>query len=275
MKQKIETTIIGKCPVCGVGDIIPTDYGYQCNAKKLSKDSKCSFIIHKVQHGVELDEELVRELITEERTRELQMVNKIGQPFNAFFVIKDGKVCVELKAHYMKGRCPVCGGRVLKTSRGYACENSLLAEQTCSFKMKGVICGRTIQDEEMETFLSGKSEILDGFTNQQGKVFASTLFIKEDGTIGLDAHISKCPVCGGDILVSPIAFNCSNYSNSEVQCKFSVWRNICGHSLSKEEMKQICEEGATRDVLELFKANGRVYYKKLGLSPDKLKIIKI
>ena len=274
MKQEKESNIIGRCPVCGEGEIVSTSLGYQCNGKNHSKESKCNFTIYKVQHGVVLDEELVRELITEGRTRELQMVNKIGQPFNAFFIIKDGKICIDLKAHYMRGRCPICDGRMLKTSKGYACENSLLHEQTCTFKINGVICGRNIQDEETETFLSGKSEILDGFTNQQGKVFASTLFIKEDGTIGLDSHISKCPVCGGDILVSPVAFNCSNYSNPEVQCRFSVWRNICGHTLSKDEMKQICEEGATRDTLELFKANGRVYYKKLGLSPDKLKIIK-
>ena len=273
MKKEKELSI-GKCPVCGEGEIIPTEFGYQCDAKKQQNGSKCKFTIHKVQHGVVLDDELVRELITEGRTRELQMVNKIDQPFNASFVIKDGKVCIDLKAHYMRGKCPVCGGRVLKTSRGYACENNLLNDQKCNFKMSGVICGRSIQDEEMESFLSGTPEIMDGFTSQQGKAFSSSLVVKEDGTVGLDSSVTKCPVCGGNILVSPVAYNCSNYGNPDVQCKFSVWRNICGHSISKEEMRQICEEGATRQPLELYKANGRVYYKRLGLSPDKQKIIK-
>lgn len=274
MKKEKELPI-GRCPLCGEGDVIQTEFGYQCDAKKQKNGSKCKFTIHKVQHGVEMDDELVRELITRGRTRELQMVNKIDQPFNAFFVIKDGKVCIELKAHYMGGKCPVCGGRVLKTSRGYACENNLLDDQKCNFKMSGVICGRSIQDEEMERFLDGKPEIIDGFMSQQGKAFSSSLIVKEDGTVGLDSSIAKCPVCGGNILVSPVAYNCANYGNPTVQCKFSVWRNICGHSISKEEMRQICEEGATRQPLELFKANGRVYYKKLGLSPDKQKIIKL
>ena len=274
MKKEKELSI-GKCPVCREGDIIPTEFGYQCNAKKQQDGNKCKFTIHKVQHGVVLDDDLVRELITQGRTRELQMVNKIDQPFNAYFVIKDGKVCIDLKAHYMKGKCPVCGGRVLKTSRGYACENNLQNDQKCNFKMSGVICNRSIHDEEMEDFLNGTPKIMDGFTNQQGKAFSSSLVVKEDGTVGLDSSIAKCPVCGGNILVSPVAYNCSNYGNPDIQCKFSVWRNICGHSISREEMRQVCEEGVTRQPLELFKANGRVYYKKLGLSPDKQKIIKI
>lgn len=273
--EKEKDIPFGKCPVCGEGDIIRTEFGYQCNARKESNECKCKFTIHKVQHGVELDDKLVKELITKGHTRELQMINKIGQPFNASFVIKDGKVCIELTSHYMRGKCPVCGGRVLKTSRGYACENNLLNDQKCSFKMGGVICGRSIQDEEMEKLLSGTPEIIDGFTSLQGKAFSSSLVVKEDGTVGLDSSITKCPVCGGKILVSPVAYNCSNYGNPGIQCKFSVWRNVCGHSISKEEMRQICEEGATRQPLEMFKANGRVYYKKLGLSPDKQKIIKI
>jgi len=275
MKKEKELTIIGKCPVCGEGDIIRTEFGYKCNAKKKNNGNKCSFAIPKVQHGIELDDEVVSELITEGRTRELQMVNRQNQPFNASLVIKDGKVAIEPKSHYLTGRCPVCGGRVLKTSRGYACENSLLNEATCNFKMTGIVCGRNIQEEEMERLLSGKSEVMDGFISPQGKSFSSSLVVRKDGTVGLDSSVTKCPVCGGNILVSPFAYNCSNYSNPDVLCKFSVWRNVCGHSITKEEMRQICEEGMTRDSVEMFKANGLVYYKKLGLSPDKLKIIKI
>jgi len=275
MKQEKELTVIGKCPVCGDGDIIKTDYGYQCNAKSKSNECKCRFYIYPVQHGIEMDEQLVTELITEGRTRELQMVNKVGQPFIACFVIKDGKVVIDLKNHYLRGRCPVCGGRVLKTSRGYACENSLLEEQKCNFRISGMVSGRNIQDEDVERLLSGESEIMDGFTSQQGKAFSSSLVIREDGTVALDSSVTTCPVCGGRILVSPFAYNCSNYSDPEIQCKFSVWRNICGHSISKEEMKQICEEGVTRKEIEMFKANGHVYYKRLGLSPDRLKIIKL
>jgi NAD-dependent SIR2 family protein deacetylase len=87
--------------------------------------------------------------------------------------------------------------------------------------------------------------------------------------------VPKCPVCGGDILVSPQAFNCSNYSNPQVKCKFMAWRNIAGHVITKQEMVEICEEGQTREPLELYKNNGAIFYKRLGLSTDKKSIIKI
>jgi hypothetical protein len=45
MKKEKELSI-GKCPVCGEGDIIVTEFGYQCNAKKQQNSSKCKFTIH-------------------------------------------------------------------------------------------------------------------------------------------------------------------------------------------------------------------------------------
>ena len=54
-----------------------------------------------------------------------------------------------------------------------------------------------------------------------------------------------------------------------------AWRNIAGHVITKQEMQEICEEGQTREPLELYKNNGAIFYKKLGLSEDKKSIIKI
>jgi hypothetical protein len=54
-----------------------------------------------------------------------------------------------------------------------------------------------------------------------------------------------------------------------------AWRNIAGHVITKQEMVEICEEGQTREPLELYKNNGAIFYKRLGLSTDKKSIIKI
>lgn len=58
-------------------------------------------------------------------------------------------------------------------------------------------------------------------------------------------------------------------------CKFSIWRNISGHAVSVEEVKQICEQGITRDCIEFYKEDGTVYYKRLQLTPEKDRIIMI
>jgi hypothetical protein len=127
----------------------------------------------------------------------------------------------------------------------------------------------------MESFLEGEQQVLDGFTSLDGKVFSSLLVVKDDGIVGLDSKVTICPSCGGNILAGPIAYNCSNFKNPEVNCNFSLWRNIAGHHVSAEEMRQICEEGRTREPLELFQNNGAVYFQRLGLTPDRKKVIKI
>ena len=77
------------------------------------------------------------------------------------------------------------------------------------------------------------------------------------------------------IHVGPRAYNCSNYKNPEHSCHFNIWRNISGHVVTPEEVKQICEKGQTDNVLELFKDDGTVYYKRLGLNKEHNQIIKI
>ena len=54
--------IVGRCPVCGEGDVVRTEYGYCCDARKQGSGKKCGFIIHHKHHGIEFDDELARKL---------------------------------------------------------------------------------------------------------------------------------------------------------------------------------------------------------------------
>ena len=273
MKKEKSLSVIGKCPVCGKGNVVKTSYGYCCDEKK-GKD--CSvFSISQRVHGVTMTDDLVRELLEKGRTQEMEMTNINGQPFHACFVLSDGKLDVEMKSHFLHGKCPVCGGRVLRTSKGYACENHVSGNPSCDFHVTGIIHGRKIAEEEMEDLLAGKAQVLDGFTTLDGKAFSSVLTVREDGKVGLEPRITKCPACGGNILVSPVAYNCSNYKTPGINCQFSVWRNMDGHVVTNEEMHQICEEGQTKQPVELFKMNGAVFYKRLALSNNKQKVIKV
>lgn len=275
MNKERVLSVIGKCPSCGKGNVIRTKYGYCCDAGKGKGEGGCGFAIHNQVHGIDMTEELVRKLLEDGRTEEMQMTNVNGQPFCASFIISDGKLDVQIKAHFLNGKCPICGGQVQKTSKGYACENYLSGSPTCKFHVTGIIHGRKISEKDMEDLLDGHAQVLDGFMTIDGKAFSSVLTVREDGTVGLEPKITTCPACGGNILVSPVAFNCSNYKTPGVNCKFSIWRNIDGHVVTKDEVRQICEEGQTREVVELFKSNGAVFYKKLGLSRNKDKIIKL
>ena len=269
----MEKQTIGKCPVCG-GAVKNSPLGFCCDGTA-KEGRRCQFVIHRQMHGVEMTEEICGQLLAEGRTDVLEMRNKCGQPFLARFVIKDGKVELEMEAHYMKGRCPICGGRVKKTSKGYACEHHVGLHPSCDFYMMGIICNRKITDEEVEAFLLGERQTLDGFSSNDGHLFSSTLQLNDMGSVSLESKITKCPHCGGDIHVGPKAYNCSNYKNEKHPCNFSIWRNISGHVVTADEVQQICEENQTRELLELFKDDGTVYYKRLGLNREHNQIIKI
>ena len=87
--------------------------------------------------------------------------------------------------------------------------------------------------------------------------------------------LSAGPHCSGEVRVGTRAFNCSNYSNQEAPCSFAIWRNIGGHQLTLEEAKELCEKNITSSELEMYREDGSIYRKRLGLAPDKLQIVKI
>lgn len=173
------------------------------------------------------------------------------------------------------GRCPLCDGNVIKTCKGYRCEHNIGDNPSCSLNINGIIGNRKMSDEEVAELLAERHIMLDGFSTKEGKSFSTMLELADDGAVNMQSIIGKCPRCGGDIRVGTRAFNCSNFSSQENQCNFSIWRNIGGHQLTLTEAREICEKEMTTEELEMFRDDGTVYRKRLGLSPDKLQIVKI
>ena len=68
----------------------------------------------------------------------------------------------------------------------------------------------------------------------------------------------KCPKCGGELTTTSFGYGCSNYSNDEIKCKFSIGQ-IAGVDLSEEQVKSLVLEGKT-DVIEGFKSKKGVRF---------------
>lgn len=173
------------------------------------------------------------------------------------------------------GCCPLCGGNVVKTCKGYRCEHNLGDHPACPLNINAIIGNRKMHDDEVGELLEKRSILLDGFASKENKTFPAVLLLADDGTVQMQYSIGKCPHCGGEMRVSSRAFNCSNYGNESAPCSFSIWRNIGGHQLTLAEAKELCEKGITATELEMYREDGTIYRKRLGLSPDKLQIVKI
>lgn len=167
------------------------------------------------------------------------------------------------------GKCPLCGGDVIKTMKGYACVNSLEQEPKCNFFLFSTVGNRRLSDSEVFRFLEDKSILIDGFATKEGKNFTSILSFNPDGSVNMNAQIGDCPKCGGTLYVNQRSVSCTNFNNPSAPCKFTIWRNIGGHELSLDELRQIISNRSTTEPVDLYDPKGNMSMHRLGLNDDK------
>lgn len=82
------------------------------------------------------------------------------------------------------GKCPLCGGRVVKGKYGYGCLNY---KEGCKFRVSGVICRRVISIANARLLLAtGKTAKISGFVSKAGKPFDAVLKLEQDGRVTFD-----------------------------------------------------------------------------------------
>lgn len=259
------------CPVCG-GEIETTPFGYGCSNYK--KDgSGCHFAIGSIA-GRDLEDEEVKQLLTEGRTSVLQgFTSKNKKKFSAALVLnrtEDGKAEIgfdfsQNEPEVLEGVvCPVCGGAVQIVGFGYACVN-YRQEGGCAFAI-GKIAGKDLSQTAVKELLTnGRTGTIRGFTSKNKKKFDACLVLGEDEngkkSLKFDfEHVEAkkvkqvaCPLCGGDIVQTPFGYGCANYNkDAEGSCRFSIGK-IAGVKLKEAQVKQLLTTGKT-DVISGFKS---------------------
>ena len=263
------------CPLCKEGEITTTPFGYGCS--RYSKDkSGCNFTIGQIC-GVSLDEDDVRELLTQGRTGVINgFKSKAGKRFNAALKLstaEDGKVTVGFDFSDNSGdkveglTCPQCGSAILKTGYGWRCEKHVQGDAaSCAFSI-GQIAGKKLTQKDVDKLLKeGRTDTIRGFKSKAGKRFDGCLALKKDETgkvsIVFDFdHVEDellpeeciCPVCGGRIKKTSFGWGCVNYNKDvEGSCRFSIGQ-IGGKKLSAAQVKQLLKNGQT-DTISGFKS---------------------
>lgn len=232
-----------------------------------------TFDIKKSIRGVAITPEIIRELENAGRSRILKFKDSKGHQYLAHIEVQDGKIKVVAEAKYLEHRCPHCGGRIRITGKGYYCENCFGKNPSCMFHCNGILSHRFIQPHEIEAHLDGHPVILDGCHNSQGRIFSAILMENDLMGFSLTSIIGKCPVCGDDLLVSPVAFNCCNHEQVGDPYHVSFWRRIKGHEITLDELKEILADGRTSNEVELMDEYGSLSKAVLRLSDDRKRII--
>ena len=127
-----------------------------------------------------------------------------------------------------------------------------------TFRFAGLnfICNRYITSKEAEDFCNKEGDFLDGFRNKKGSWFSAFLVRNASGEVELSSIIGICPVCGGNMLVGPTAFNCSNYKSG---CTFKIWRHYYGHKVSLQDMRALLSFGHCNHPFDGYDKYGHIH----------------
>ncbi|MCM1282432.1 MAG: topoisomerase C-terminal repeat-containing protein [Muribaculaceae bacterium] len=274
------------CPVCG-GEMVTTPFGYGCSNYKNDK-SGCNFNIGDIA-GVALTEEQVKELMEKGATGTIRgFQSKNGKKFDACLKLgreqETGKVSVDFDFSGVEPEllpdvvCPVCGGKIRKTSFGYGCVNYTPGEtESCRFSV-GTIAGKRLGEAQMIRLLKdGRTDTIRGFKSKNGKKFDACLALgkNENGQAEVQFDFEnvevkkvkgvKCPLCGGGIIVTPFGYGCASYR--EGGCRFSIGK-MAEKSFTESQVKQLLNDGITETMRGFKSKNGKKFDARVALARD-------
>lgn len=278
-----------QCPICG-GDIEVTPYGYQCVNHYYGQEGSCDFSIGKIADK-NLSEVQVRELVLEGRTETIRgFKSKNGKKFDACLTLvkgEDGKVNIQFdfekaEAKVIKDvKCPDCGGEIVTTPFGFGCSNySRDREDSCRFSV-GKIANKSITEAQLKQLLAeGQTETIYGFKSKAGKKFDACLKLEKQDTgktsVVFDfEHVEakkvkdvKCPVCGGDIVVTQFGFGCASYHpGQEDSCRFSIGK-MAEKSITESQVRQLLTDGRTETIRGFKSKTGKRFDARVALNKD-------
>ena len=253
-----------KCPLCD-GEVETTPFGYGCSNYRTNG---CKFSIGAIA-GRDLTEEEVTKLLTEGKTEILNgFVSKSKKKFSAALIYKKDENGIPSIQFDFSGNvpdvlegvaCPVCGEPIEIMPYGYTCRRHRENPEACYFSI-GKIAEKQLSKQDVEELIkNGHTQTLRGFKSKNGKKFDAVLTLtEEDGRKKLKfdfEHVEAkkvkdavCPLCGGEILVTPFGYACANRSRDGKEgCSFAIGR-IAEKDLTESNVRELLTTGKTGTI---------------------------
>ncbi len=278
------------CPACG-GQMVKKSFGYGCANYNQADENSCRFAIGTIA-GKTLSAANVKQLLNEGKSVSFRGFKSIaGKKFDAWLILTKDENDMpgvtfdfeHVEAKKIKDvKCPLCGGEIAATPFGYGCTNYKKEdENSCRFSI-GKMAEKSLTESQIKELLTnGITGTIRGFKSKNGKKFDArgALNKDEEGKVtGLKFDFNdlepvkvkdvNCPLCGGDIIVTPFGYGCSNYSKEDPKCCRFVIGKIASVSLKEDQVKELLTRGKT-GVIEGFVAKtGMKFDAPLKLTED-------
>lgn len=274
------------CPFCG-GRIHTNSVGFVCEHNDRENPESCKFFVGTIA-GKTLTQTQLKDILTKGSSGVIRgFTSKAGKKFDASLVAAkndEGQFTIqfdftEANNTFLEGiTCPNCGGKIRQTSFGFVCEhNERDNAESCPFII-GTIAGKQINLTQLKELLEqGKTSTIRGFTSKNKKKFDACLKLDKDenGKVSVnfdfeDVEAKKvkdvvCPLCGGDIVVTPFGYGCSNYDKEkEDSCRFMIGK-IAGVKLKELHVKQLLTDGITESITGFKSKAGKKFNAQLKM----------
>lgn len=144
------------------------------------------------------------------------------------------------------GLCPMCGEPVVRTPFGWCCDAARDHGVKSHFVIFGEIAGKRLPTKAViELVQSGETSKELDFVSKNGKPFRAKLKLDPEQhykavfVFPEPETVGTCPVCGGNIIGTAKAYGCANWHDEDGGCKFVVWKEISGHTVTTKQAEQL------------------------------------
>ena len=197
------------------------------------------------------------------------------------------------------GACPLCKRPVFERSWFYRCKETPESDdEDCPFRIWKDKAGRYMDHTTVRTLLKeGQVGPLEGFSYRDGRSYAGTLCLEEDGELRLEAvegsvgerasdtpeyevnaqPLGSCPMgCGREVIETPTDFVCQTRLASTArgtkkdphECSFVLPRTVCKREIMRDEAERYVSEKRTEMLSDFISRYGRPFGATLFLKEN-------
>ena len=245
---------IAVCPSCGK-DVVAGEKGCFCTGWK----SGCPVCITKKQWGVTFSDDDCKKLLAGDIV-EKEMKDDDEKTYTARLKYDPAKggLYDTAKPPEKVMKCPVCGGDIMVDRRRFYCTGPSVGK-TCNVSGWINICNAELTQDDIQDLLDKKE--IEKTCSKDGKSWQQKMkynFTDHKVEFVRKEHASsgyKCPCCKkSDMYETDKMLRCM-----DSKCGFVIWKTVCAHDLTRDEIKSIIKTGKTDVITGLVSKAGREF----------------
>ncbi len=226
---------IGTCPKCG-GTLMQGPTRFYCTGYKKG----CTAGGFRERKGAVITEDEFLRMLNGEKIEKEMEDNGRRWKQTVMCNPETLKIVFPVEKKETPYRCPLCGKKIIETSKSYYCE--AYGETGCGFRVSKTLSGKEIEKEQLvRLFTEGSTGLIEGLYSEKQKKYYNVRLAADKENNKVVARYSdvekptvyKCPVCGGAIIERGLRYICSK------NCGFKMYNTQAKKKIPDKQVKKM------------------------------------